>query len=338
LHATPDQTAETVVECLSQKWIPVHGVPKKIITDRGKAFQSKLIQELASRYSIKLAKTSAYHPQSNGKVERMHRDLKAYYNMFMQDNKDWEKLIPSFIFAHNTAEKDREKYSPAFLVYGRDLRHVAQHLDSKVMHQHQEEILSETLTNIQRAMETIKVNRAKTRNRLEEWYNKDRKEAKFSVGEKVYAFENAGGSIRGKFSPKWTGPWTITKIKAEGQAYDIMMDGETRAVNVDSIMREQADWDADDMKRAPIGSTAEEQEEIEEKKQTPSATGKIPDIFSSQAEGKEESLGSDNKHASGDPEEIKMVPQKIIVHEKDIERDAYTTKKGNVCCRTNPIV
>ena len=168
MYATSDQTTETVMEKLTNNWIPSYGVPKRIITDRGLAFNSKLMKDLAQRYSVKLAKTSAYHPQSNGKIERMHRNLGTYLRMYMENNAQWEKCLPGFVFAHNTGEKDRERYSPAFLVYGRDLRHSGQHMDSKVMYHHQEDMVAELISNIKKAMEVIKESRVRVRAKIEE--------------------------------------------------------------------------------------------------------------------------------------------------------------------------
>jgi len=122
-YPTDDQTAETVFRKLVGNWIPSYGVPKKIISDRGGAFISKLMEIVSKRYAIKQAFTSAYHPKTNGKLERMHRDLGVYMRIYLENNPGWEDLVPNFVYAHNTAEKDRERYSPAYLVYGQELRH-----------------------------------------------------------------------------------------------------------------------------------------------------------------------------------------------------------------------
>jgi hypothetical protein len=61
---------------LLQGWIQRFGVPGIITSDRGPQFTSSLWAALCSLLSIKHTQTTAYHPQSNGLVERFHRRLK----------------------------------------------------------------------------------------------------------------------------------------------------------------------------------------------------------------------------------------------------------------------
>ncbi len=58
-------------------WISRYGVPSTIISDRGRQFESNLWDSLMSLLGTKRARTTAYHPQANGMVERFHRQLTA---------------------------------------------------------------------------------------------------------------------------------------------------------------------------------------------------------------------------------------------------------------------
>jgi transposase InsO family protein len=58
-------------------WISCFGVPSTIVTDRGRQFKSRLWTNLMSLLGSKRSRTTAYHPQANGMVERFHRQLKA---------------------------------------------------------------------------------------------------------------------------------------------------------------------------------------------------------------------------------------------------------------------
>ena len=184
-------------------------MPKKIITDRGAAFRSTLMKDVAKRYAIKLSPSSGYHPQTNGKIERMHRDLGIYMRLYLENNKDWENILPNFVLAHNTAEKDRDRYSPAYLVYGQELRHPADSIDNNILWTHQEDTIGEMLQTLRAAMQIITTTRNKIRARLEESYNENRRHVEMKVGDSVYAYENALSKIKGKFIPHWTGPWEI---------------------------------------------------------------------------------------------------------------------------------
>ena len=71
-----DITAMSVA-CTFLNWISRFGVPLHVITDRGKQFESELFQELAKLIGFYRLRTTAYHPQTNGMIERVHRTLKT---------------------------------------------------------------------------------------------------------------------------------------------------------------------------------------------------------------------------------------------------------------------
>ena len=77
LEAIPlaDMTAATCAKALLRHWISRFGVPMDITTDQGQ-FMSSLWTELNSLLGISSIRTTAYHPQCNGMVERVHRVIK----------------------------------------------------------------------------------------------------------------------------------------------------------------------------------------------------------------------------------------------------------------------
>lgn len=73
--ATTVQSALTIAKLLVERIITSHGVPKELISDRGAAFLSNLIQEVYRLLGIHKVSTMAYHLQKDGLVERFHRTL-----------------------------------------------------------------------------------------------------------------------------------------------------------------------------------------------------------------------------------------------------------------------
>ena len=69
-------SAETVIDALTHGWIANYGVPEVITTDRGSQFSAQIFTQLLENWGIRHIATTAYHPESNGMVERLHRRLK----------------------------------------------------------------------------------------------------------------------------------------------------------------------------------------------------------------------------------------------------------------------
>ena len=75
VYATKDQSLLTNVKLLVEHIVSQHGVPRELLSDRGKAFLSKLMYEVYELLRIKKVSTTTYHPQTDGLVERFNRTL-----------------------------------------------------------------------------------------------------------------------------------------------------------------------------------------------------------------------------------------------------------------------
>ena len=69
-----DQTAETVANKLVFGWFQYFGEPLEFHTDRGTNFESNLIKEICKIYSIWKSRTTPYHPQADGMIERYNKN------------------------------------------------------------------------------------------------------------------------------------------------------------------------------------------------------------------------------------------------------------------------
>lgn len=79
LEAYPlaNMSAHVVAERLVSQWFSRFGIPDIVTTDQGRQFESELFSSLSQTYGFRHIRTSPYHPQANGLVERLHRPLKA---------------------------------------------------------------------------------------------------------------------------------------------------------------------------------------------------------------------------------------------------------------------
>lgn len=112
-------TAETVSKALISGWIARYGVPNRISTDRGRQFESQLFNQLNEMLGIKHLRTTSFHAQANGLIERWHRSLKA--SLKAKFTNDWSDELPLILLGLRAAIKEDIGFSPAELVFGKQL-------------------------------------------------------------------------------------------------------------------------------------------------------------------------------------------------------------------------
>lgn len=115
-----DITAETVARAFLNGWISQYGMPSVITTDQGRQFESKLFKELTQLTGSKHLRTTAYHPQANGLVERMHRTLKCAIKCHTSTN--WTDSLPIVLLGLRTTFKPDLNASAAEMIYGSTIR------------------------------------------------------------------------------------------------------------------------------------------------------------------------------------------------------------------------
>ncbi|KAI2644928.1 Retrovirus-related Pol polyprotein from transposon 17.6 [Labeo rohita] len=112
-------SAKSVAEALF-RIISRVGIPKEILTDQGTTFMSRTVRELYELLGIKSIRTSVYHPQTDGLVERFNRTLKTMIRKFVhEDAKNWDKWLEPLLFAVREVPQASTGFSPFELLYGR---------------------------------------------------------------------------------------------------------------------------------------------------------------------------------------------------------------------------
>ncbi len=99
------------------------GVPKEVLTDQGTNFTSQLLTELYRMLHVRPIRTTPYHPQTDGLVERFNQTLKLMLRKTtVKQGKDWDKLLPYLLFAYREVPQASTGFSPFELLYGHQVR------------------------------------------------------------------------------------------------------------------------------------------------------------------------------------------------------------------------
>ena len=99
------------------------GIPEEILSDHGENFMSTMLHEVYTLLNIKRIRTTPYHPQTDGLVERFNGSLKDMLQKFVNRNqKDWDEYLPYLLFAYWEVPQETTGFSPFELLYGRKVR------------------------------------------------------------------------------------------------------------------------------------------------------------------------------------------------------------------------
>ena len=98
------------------------GIPLQLVTDQGAQFVGSVVTQLCSNLHIEKIRTTPYHPEGNGVVERMHGTLGAMLTKASSEGLDWVGQVTFALFALRAAPNRDSKFSPFELVYGRQVR------------------------------------------------------------------------------------------------------------------------------------------------------------------------------------------------------------------------
>ena len=213
----PDQEAQTVARAFVTNVICLYGVPKFVVTDQGSNFISSIFKETCSLLGIKKLQSTAYHPQTNGSVERSHRTLTEYLRCFINKDLDnWDTFMPYATFTFNSTPSTATNFTPYELLYGRkpDLPSSLKK-DPEVIYNF-DDYYNELKSRLQHSHQIARETLIKNKERAKINYDKTSNDLKLKVGDKVLLRNEANviGKPK-KLLPLYQGPYEVILINTD---------------------------------------------------------------------------------------------------------------------------
>ena len=189
------------------------GIPLQLVTDQGAQFVGSVVTQLCTNLHIEKIKTTPYHPEGNGVVERMHGTLGAMLTKAASEGLDWVGQIPFALFALRAAPNRDSLFSPFDLVYG---HHVRTPLD--ILHQGWAELEFKDLDTGEWSDWLV--------DRLEHWHDVMRERGECASGKRKLGFDRKTvdrkleegdlvlcrvSGMSHKLEEAWHGPYTVVE-------------------------------------------------------------------------------------------------------------------------------
>jgi hypothetical protein len=212
-----NQETKTIADLLINEFVCRFGIPHQIHTDQGRQFESSLFQNLCKRLNIDKTRTTPYHPQGDGLVERLNRTIESMLSKVISSTqKDWDEFLPLVMYAYRSSVHESTGETPAMMMFGRELdlpvdllfgNHTCDQSDQDVG-TYLETFLEKMWKTHDLAREQI----AKSSDKQKRQYDLRSTSNTFSVGEAVWLFNPFCGKGKSpKLKCKWDGPYTVVR-------------------------------------------------------------------------------------------------------------------------------
>jgi hypothetical protein len=241
-----DTTAATAAGFLYEDILSRHGAPKELLSDRGRTFLNQTLAELCKRWQVRQAFASAYHPQTNGLVERYNKTLvETLAKLCLLRPQDWDRMVPAALFAYRTAKHETTKQTPFFLLYGKEATYPIETIVATYPQEsnHQPLECPDADQLVQRALRLYDLGEARSsawvnierdQQKQQQRYNRKVQQQTYRVNDEVLRYDSALAKTHsGKLVAKWVGPFRIHSVLGKGVYWLEQRDGslDERPVN-----------------------------------------------------------------------------------------------------------
>ncbi|WVZ71289.1 hypothetical protein U9M48_019891 [Paspalum notatum var. saurae] len=206
-------TAATYAELYISRIVSLHGVPQTITSDRGSLFVSRFWEQLQTALGTNLIRSSAYHPQTSGQVERVNQILEDMLRACaLTYSTKWDGCLPLAEFAYNNSYQKSLEMAPFEALYGRRCRTPLNWSEPC------ERVTfgPDLVTQVEEQVKFIHDNLKRAQSRQKSYSDKRRRPLVFEKDDHVYLRVSPMKGVhrfgvKGKLSPRYIGPFKITE-------------------------------------------------------------------------------------------------------------------------------
>ena len=195
------------------KFFTLFGLPKSIQSDQGINFMAHAFQQVMNQLGIKQYKSSAYHPESQGALERFHQTLKTMKRMYCTENsRDWDEGVHLLLFAVRESVQESLGFSPFASVWSRSAR-TSIIVKREWLDEDPEKIsvlkyVATFKDRLFRAGQTAKRNLQESQSKMKVWYDRKEKSRCYEHSDRVLVlFPVVGNPLQAKYS----GPYKMVQ-------------------------------------------------------------------------------------------------------------------------------
>ena len=190
----------------------LHGLPESMVLDRGPQFAAELTKELNRMLGIKMKLSTAFHPQTDGQMERMNQELEQYLWFFIEHRqKDWPEWLAVAEFAINNKVHTATKVSPFMANYRKELR-----MGGDIRRKGKVESTTEFVERMKKVQEEAEAALKKTQDEMKRYTDRGRRETEvWKKGDRVLlstkdlVFKERPTK---KLTERYVGPYAIEEV------------------------------------------------------------------------------------------------------------------------------
>jgi hypothetical protein len=211
---TQNATHEFVAQFVYEEIVLKFGCPTEIITDRGNNFTTTMLNSYFKIIGIKHILTSAYHPRSNGVIERFNRLFGGMLAKYVGDNtiNKWDEYVDRALFACRVRQHHATGKTPFYMVYGVEAKLPGDELIPIINDDEQDTIENrmQQINQLVQQRDIVHQRLGSNAVKMKIYYDRHLKDHVDELQQNDWVLIH--NQNRKKFQPHWIGPYKIRKI------------------------------------------------------------------------------------------------------------------------------